>query len=270
MANWGNTRFTDDQDNVKVTNIERVKDTNPKTYFERGKYFEENGDYESAEQEYMEAVKYSGEYVGYFNKAAVAFFYNKYSNHLLETGEYSQAEEKQMLSQKIRKDLFLLAEFYCELGKKYGLEGNYELAEKQYYRAMELKSRYDSKGELLKFYYSTNIKLYEEKANKMFYWYCIAQDKTSSLMQIIVLVLFTTPVFVFGVFSFAYLLSVIVMVISLAMYYIYSKKHFINCARERVEDNRDYGRYLFLLIYFVSMFVSAGIFIIIFILSIVR
>jgi len=55
MANWGNTRIT--QDNVKIIEHERVEETNPEVYKLRGDKFASEGSWDEAEKEYLTAIK---------------------------------------------------------------------------------------------------------------------------------------------------------------------------------------------------------------------
>lgn len=64
MAHWekvseSNESGKNSEDNVKVVSHERVKDTNPDIYVERGKIFFEKNDYKAAEKEYLEAARLS-------------------------------------------------------------------------------------------------------------------------------------------------------------------------------------------------------------------
>lgn len=61
MANWTNVNVNkDENEKVRVVSHERIEDTNPDTYLERGKYFLGKGKYADAEREYLKAVKFSG------------------------------------------------------------------------------------------------------------------------------------------------------------------------------------------------------------------
>ena len=64
MAHWekvseSNESGKNSEDNVKVVSHERVKDTNPDIYVERGKIFFEKKDYKAEEKEYLEAARLS-------------------------------------------------------------------------------------------------------------------------------------------------------------------------------------------------------------------
>ena len=67
MANWSNVDVEHDK-GVKVISHERVEDTNPKTFDERGNAFFQAGKYAEAEKEYIKAYQLSGESDEYYKK----------------------------------------------------------------------------------------------------------------------------------------------------------------------------------------------------------
>lgn len=73
MANWGNVKVGFGKD-AKVTSHERVEDTDPETYCYRGLHFSGQGKYIEAEEEYLKAVKFSGNNDGYVKKL-LSFYY---------------------------------------------------------------------------------------------------------------------------------------------------------------------------------------------------
>ena len=60
MANWGNTKISKD-DGVKIVSHERVLDTNPETYRERGRICLAQGEYKEAEKAYLLAMRWAGQ-----------------------------------------------------------------------------------------------------------------------------------------------------------------------------------------------------------------
>ena len=79
MAHWekvgeSNGSGKNSEDNVKVVSHERVKDTNPDIYVERGKIFFEKKDYKAAEKEYLEAARLSKMKTEYID-ALMKFYY---------------------------------------------------------------------------------------------------------------------------------------------------------------------------------------------------
>ena len=246
MANWGTPKITNEQGKVDVIAHERVEDTNPKTYFERGKIFEENGDYESAEQEYEKAVKYSGEYVGIINKVKLGNFFINYGKHLEQTGNYTGAEDKYKRAFELKgADVDnTLSNFYGNMGEQYFLKGDYELAEEQYIKAIQvaLPETVDEgvnkiKQSLLKFYYATNWDDYEVKADKLFFSYVTKYVLKNTFAQIFIfaipfLILHILPIIIYKSFitelSFACgLVRILLGTINL----INTKRYFINEAR---------------------------------------
>lgn len=73
-SNGSSTSRESSENDVKVVSHERVKDTNPDTYIERGKVFFEKKDYKAAEKEYLEAARLSKMKTDYI-EALMKFYY---------------------------------------------------------------------------------------------------------------------------------------------------------------------------------------------------
>lgn len=74
MANWGNVKIGK---NIKVISHERVEDTEPEIYCQRGEHFFKQGKFLEAETEYLKAVKFSGKDDHYIGKLLVFYYSTK-------------------------------------------------------------------------------------------------------------------------------------------------------------------------------------------------
>lgn len=138
MANWSAPKETASE-NIKVTSVERVEDTNPDLYLER-----------SAEE----------------YKIAVNSFNQNDLQGTIEPLKRARAElvKSYKFGRKKPETLATISKYSQDLGKNYAALGNYEEAEKELNYAIKIQRNNESMLALIGYYYSRKNNKYEKKA----------------------------------------------------------------------------------------------------------